>query len=184
MNHEKIKKFEGKERLQELSPVDTLKRVGFKEGMSLCDIGAGTGVFAFPATEMSSSDSYALEKSDDMIEVLEKRIVERQIENLKVRKVESDLLPMEDNICDIVILVTVLHHIDNKKTLVSEIKRMLRENGRLMIIEFHKNEISGGPPIEMKISKEELEDFAKDYSLKTLDSFDLGDNFYVYVFEV
>ena len=91
---------------------------------------------------------------------------------------------MKDDICDLVIMVTVLHHIDDKKTLVSEIRRMLKDKGRLLIIEFHKNEISGGPPIEMKISKEELEDFARDYKLKTLDKFDLGDNFYAYVLEL
>ncbi|MGO1470232.1 MAG: class I SAM-dependent methyltransferase [Tissierella sp.] len=183
MTHEKIKKFESKERLEELSPIETLKKAGFKEGLTLCDIGAGTGVFAIPASKISNENIYALEKSEDMIEILNNRTKEKKLKNLKVKKVKSTTLPMLDNTCDLVIMVTVLHHIDDKKTMVSEIKRILKEKGKLMIIEFHKRDTSMGPPIEIKISKEELEEFARDNELKIVDKFDLGDNFYGYVFE-
>lgn len=184
MSHDKIEKFESKERLAELSPIDTLKRAGFKDGMVLCDIGAGTGVFSIPASQISSNHIYALEKSDDMIELLEKRILDNKIKNLIVKKVESDILPMEDHVCDLVILITVLHHIDDKKTMVDEIRRILKDTGRLMIIEFHKRDTGSGPPVEMRISKEELEQFAKTNNLIIIEKFELGDNFYGYIFEV
>lgn len=184
MSHDKINKFENKERLEELSPLETLKRAGFKDGMVLCDIGAGTGIFSIPATKLTTGNIYALEKSDDMIELLQTRIKDNKIKNLKVKKVESDILPMEDNICDLVILITVLHHIDDKKTMMSEIKRILKEKGRLMIIEFHKRDTKSGPPVEMRISKEELEAFGETYDLITIEKFELGDNFYGFTFEV
>ena len=184
MNQNKIDKFENKERLEELRPIDTLKRAGFKEGMVLCDIGAGTGVFSIPATQISSGDTYALEKSDEMIEILENKKAENKIKNLKIKKVESDILPMKDNICDLVIMITVLHHIDDKELMVDEIRRILKINGRLMIIEFHKRDTPSGPPVEMRIAKEELEQFAKVNNLITIERFELGDNFYGYTFEV
>ncbi|MDY0235973.1 MAG: methyltransferase domain-containing protein [Gudongella sp.] len=184
MSHDKINKFENKERLEELRPVETLKRAGFKDGMVLCDIGAGTGVFSIPATQISTSDIYALEKSDSMIEILETKIVDNGLKNLKVKKVDSDILPMEDNICDLVIMITVLHHIDNKELMMDEIKRILKKSGRLMVIEFHKNGTQSGPPAEMRISQEELEDFGKINKLKIIEKFVLGNNFYGFVFEV
>ncbi len=183
MDSKKIKKFESKERLDELKPRETLKRAGFKDDMVLCDIGAGTGVFALPASKISREKIYVLEKSDEMIKILKTKIKDKKLENVKVKKVESDILPVDDAACDLVILVTVLHHIDRKETMFSEIKRILKENGKIMIIEFHKRETKMGPPREIRISQEELEEIAKEYKLKILDKFILGDNFYGYVLE-
>lgn len=184
MNEKKIKKFENEERLKELSPIETLKRAGFKDEMVLCDIGAGTGVFAIPAAEMSTNKIYALEKSSDMIKILNERIIEKDLKNLRVEKVESDIFPIKDNICDFLILITVLHHIEDKKTMIGEIRRMSKEKGRLLVIEFHKRETKMGPPIEIRISQKELREFAEEYSLKILNNFELGDNFYGYLFEL
>ena len=47
MMTDKAKKFENPARLDELSPESTLIRAGLSEGMSLCDIGAGTGIFNY-----------------------------------------------------------------------------------------------------------------------------------------
>lgn len=183
ISDDRIEKFESQKRLEELAPKDTLKRAGFKQGMALCDIGAGTGIFSFPAAELSHGNIYALELSDDMIKILEDRIEDRGIRNLKVKKVENDLLPLGDKTCDLVIMITVLHHIEDKKLMISEIKRILKENGRFMVIEFYKEDTSMGPPVEIKISEEELGAIGDENGLKIVDEFSLGDNFYSKVFE-
>lgn len=180
----KIKKFESEGRLKELDPRNTLKRAGFKEGMVLCDIGAGTGVFSFPAAEISKAEIYALDVSDDMIKILEARKLERKVKNLKVKKVKDEILPLEDESCDLTIMITVLHHIENKKLIISEIKRVLKENGRFMVVEFYKEDTSAGPPVHIKISEEEVERIGNENGLKVMDKFSLGENFYGIVFEV
>ena len=76
--------------------------------MVLCDIGAGTGIFTFPATEISSNDIYA-------------------------------------------------HEVENKELMLDEIKRILKQGGKLMIIEFHKRETPMGPPLDHRISEEYVE---------------------------
>lgn len=180
----KMEKYESKERVDELSPRETLKRIGFKEGMTLCDIGAGTGVFAFPAAEISSNAIYALEKSDDMIDILKERIRDREIKNIKVKRVDSDILPVEDNTCDQVIMINSLHHIDNKEFMIGEIKRILKEKGRLSIIEFYKRKTTFGPPVDHRMSEEEVDMVVKDSSLEKIDSFSMGENFYCFVYEL
>ncbi|HBW37924.1 class I SAM-dependent methyltransferase [Desulfosporosinus sp. BICA1-9] len=90
--NDKTLKFENHIRIVELNPKNSLIKAGFKENMILCDIGAGTGVFTFPATEISKNDIYALEISDSMIELLKSRMAERNIKNLKIKKVESTIL--------------------------------------------------------------------------------------------
>ncbi|MFA6075127.1 MAG: hypothetical protein WCV63_02675 [Negativicutes bacterium] len=51
MNNDRIKKFENPERVAELNPQLTLRAAGFERGMTLCDIGAGTGLFTFAAAD-------------------------------------------------------------------------------------------------------------------------------------
>jgi ubiquinone/menaquinone biosynthesis C-methylase UbiE len=183
MCDKRVAKFENPVRISELNPRATLLRVGFKEGMKLCDIGAGTGIFSFPATEISNDDVYALEISDNMIEVLSARMAERNIKNLKVKKVDSGILPVENNICDMAIMVTVLHEIEDKEFMLDEIKRILRVKGKLMIIEFHKRETPMGPPVDHRISEEYVEELCSNNGLRTISKFSLGDNFYTVVFE-
>src|SRR6056297_1665427 len=129
MNNNKIHKFENEKRLMELSPINTLKNAGFKEDSVLCDIGAGTGVFAFPAANISNNKIYALDISDKMIDILSIRKKEKNIKNVIIKKVESSTLPVVDNSCDMVSLVTVLHEIDKKDLMIVEIKRILKNQG-------------------------------------------------------
>lgn len=183
MNDSRIDKFENPIRIAELDPKNTLIKAGFKENMILCDIGAGTGIFSFPATQISSNYIYALEISNNMIELLKNRMIERKTANLKIKKVESNILPLDNNSSDMAIMVTVLHEIENKEFMLNEIKRILKEKGKLMIIEFHKRKTPMGPPIDHRISEEYAEEICNSTSLKTIDKFTLGDNFYCLVFE-
>ncbi len=183
MNSDKIRKFESTNRLTELNPVETLIKAGFKDYMVLCDIGAGTGIFSFPAAAISNNYIYALEVSDDMIEILESRIKDKNVTNLAVKKVQSKKLPLKDNSCDMVIMVTVLHEIKEQVGIVIEINRILKDSGRVIIIEFHKKDTLMGPPIGHRISEKHTESLFVNNGFKTYDKIVLGDNFYCVIFE-
>jgi precorrin-6B methylase 2 len=58
-----INKLENPARLLELAPADTLHKIGLSEGSIFCDVGAGTGVFTFPAASISNTTVYAVEIS-------------------------------------------------------------------------------------------------------------------------
>jgi len=181
--NDRINKFENPVRITELNPKNTLMKAGFKDTMVLCDIGAGSGIFSFPAAQISSSDIFALEISDDMIEVLENKKSENNTQNIIIRKVESEDLPLDDDICDMAIMVTVLHEIEDKSSMIKEIKRVLKENGKLVVIEFHKDKTPMGPPIDHRISQELVLELCNDNGFKTTEKYRLGDNFYCLVFE-
>lgn len=179
MNKHKTAKLENPDRVHELNPEATLKRAGFKESMILCDIGAGTGIFSFPAAQMSSNDIYALEASDTMLDLLQ----ERKVKNLQIRKVDSPVLPLADSICDMALLVTVLHEIEDKPMMLKEIKRILKAKGKLLIIEFHKRSTPMGPPVGQRIAQEVMVELCSKEGFATVDEFSLGGNFYGIVLE-
>ncbi|MTK13065.1 MAG: methyltransferase domain-containing protein [Clostridiaceae bacterium] len=183
MNDSKINKLENPIRIAELNPKNTLIKTGFKENMVLCDIGAGTGIFSFIAAKISSNDIYALEVSDSMIELLKNRMDEQDTKNLIIKKVDSIQLPLGSNICDMAIMVTVLHEIEDKEYMLNEIKRVLKRKGRLMIIEFHKRKTPIGPPIDHRLSENYVEEICNNNELKPIEKFSLGENLYCAIFE-
>ncbi len=82
-----------------------------------------------------------------------------------------------------VLLVTVLHEIENRTAFLNEIKRVLKTDGRIMLIEFYKHETPFGPPVSHRISREEVIKAMDETGFFNSMEFALGDNFYCIVFE-
>jgi ubiquinone/menaquinone biosynthesis C-methylase UbiE len=174
-----INKLENKIRLDELKPEETLKKIGFKDNMILCDFGAGTGVFSFAASKISSGNIYAIDISDGMIELLNNRVENYKVKNVLPIKVNSDVLPLENESCDMILMATVLHEIENKEEIIKEFIRILKNDGKLAIIEFHKKVTPMGPPVDHRISENDVDDLLSNNSFKMLDKISLGSNFYL-----
>ena len=178
----KIEKLENPARLEELAPENTLKRIGLEPGMLFADIGAGTGIFAIPAAKMTTEKVFALEISEEMIQLLNQHKEEAGLDNLEVRQVEEGL-PLNDKSCDLILMATVFHELDDKEGMLKEIHRSLKTNGRLAIIEFHGYETPMGPPVPHRIAKESVQKHAEANGFHLVESFDLGDNFYCQLYK-
>lgn len=59
---------------------------------------------------------------------------------------------------DGVIIVNTYHHINNRIQYLKEIYNALPKNGWLCIIDFKKEELPMGPPMELKVSKQQIYD--------------------------
>ena len=175
-------RFEKPERLAELDPSGTLKRFGLRDGHTVCDIGAGTGVFTFPAAALTRDRVYALDIDDGMLATIKEKIAKEGTRNVIAMKGDGETLDFEDGSIDLVLMVTVFHHIGDKPGLLREIRRVLTEDGRFGLIEFHKRETPSGPPVGNRIGKAEVLGFLEAAGFEEIDGFDLGENFYAKVF--
>jgi ubiquinone/menaquinone biosynthesis C-methylase UbiE len=95
------------------------------------DIGGGTGRLA----DYISSDCkivYILDESEGMLSKVKA--------NGKVVPILGDGLntDFENNSIDIVLMVDVFHHIENQKGLIQEAYRILKDNGKLLILDLEK----------------------------------------------
>ncbi len=68
------------------------------------------------------------------------------------------------------------------KNLFPEIVRILKPGGKLTVIECKKEEMPFGPPLEMHISPEELEDALRGYGFRKQEYVNLG-YYYMMLFE-
>ncbi len=98
------------------------------------DIGGGTGFLAHHICN-SCNTVYVLDESEKMLSRVEKRA------NVKVIKGNALSTPFESGSMDTVIMSDVFHHIKEQEELISEISRILKDSGKIVIMDFHKNHI-------------------------------------------
>ena len=182
MNNKQMK-LESPVRIQELNPIETLKKIGLQEDHTLCDIGAGSGLFTIPAAKLTTQKVYALEINDEMLSIIREKAKTQGLTNIETIKVTGDHLDIVDNSIDIALLVTVLHEIQNKTILIEEIKRLLKDNGKIAVLEFHKRETPMGPPVNHRLGKDETTALLTKAGFVFDLDFDLGDNYYCLVFQ-
>ena len=149
--------------------------------MSLCDIGAGTGIFTFAAAAMGAKQVFALELSQSMHEYLQQRIFDHDAKNIVLLKSSDNSLPVDDNCSDMVLLVTVFHELVDPTAVLAEIRRILKVCGKLLIVEFHKSVTPMGPPLDHRIAEDVVVSKCAQSDFTVIDRFDLGDNLYALI---
>lgn len=181
MNH-KQEKLENPARLADLNPPATLRKLGLGLHDTVCDIGAGTGIFTIPAARLTKGTVYAIDMNDELLLVLEAKSRSEGLDHIKtIRSMEFDY-DIPTHSVDMVLLVTVLHEIEEKPELLREINRLLKPSGKLCVIEFRKEPTPMGPPLPHRIAIEEVESVCTAHGFTEQESFLLGENFYVIVF--
>lgn len=183
MNH-KIEKLENPLRVQDLAPNSTLLKLGLTQGATVCDIGAGSGIFTIPASQITKNTVYAIDVNKELLEEIDKKAAAEKIHNIRTLLVQDFTYPIEEKSVDFVLLVTVFHEIDEKEALLTSIKRILTEKGKLCIIEFRKEVTPMGPEIDHRIAKEEVQIHLLYSGYHQEEEFELGANFYCLTFGV
>lgn len=134
-----------------------------KEGDLFLDLGCGAGDYAFYASRIVgvSGIVYALDKWPEVISVVTSKATSKGINNIKAMSCDiTTSLPLKDNSIDVCLLATVLHIPDvtkNIKNLLKEIRRILKPEGRILVIEIKKEDMSFGPPMHMRLSPDDTE---------------------------
>jgi len=107
---------------------------GIDEDELVVDIGGGTGFLANHICN-SCNTVYVLDESEKMLSRVEER------GNVKVIKGNALSTPFDSGSIDTVIMSDVFHHIKEQEELIAEISRILKDSGKIVIMDFHKNHI-------------------------------------------
>ena len=182
MNRKQLK-LEDPKRIEELNPLGTLQRIGIEENHVVCDVGAGSGIFTVAAATMTKNIVFGLEIDKEMLSLIETKAKQNELTNIRLIEVRDDHFDIDAASVDIVLMVTVLHEIDNKAAMMSEINRILRDEGKFAVIEFNKRDTSMGPPMHLRLDQTEVETILRENGFAKINSFDLGENMYCMVFK-
>jgi ubiquinone/menaquinone biosynthesis C-methylase UbiE len=139
-------------------PDEVVKALELKPGVTVADVGAGSGYFAVRLAEAvgGSGRVLAVDISPDMILHMNRRLRDAGIRNVQTVLSAPDDPLLADSTVDLFFICDTWHHIDERPKYLALLKRMLRPGGRIAIVDFQKRPLSFGPPLEMKIAREDV----------------------------
>ncbi len=139
-------------RRKKLPALQILQEMGIKAGDTVLDFGAGIGYFSRPALDLvgPAGTVIAIDCSPRMLAELRRRVGQRP--NLILCE-GSDLGSWT---ADVILLVTVLHELDDPAVFLNSCFSHLRSGGRVVIIDWQKKRMLDGPPMHERIAKDDL----------------------------
>lgn len=156
-----------------------------KAGDVFLDLGCGPGEYAIHASKIvgESGTVYALDRSESNIAELTQRAGGKGLGNITAMATDiTGPLPIGDACVDVCLVATVLHIPDvtrRAEELCAEIRRVLKPDGRLVIIDCHKKDLRFGPPEHMRLSPEEVKELMGKCGFRFLSEADLGYNYLI-----
>lgn len=149
----RLERLRDPERLEKQNP-DAIWAV-LTEGLTintLVDIGVGIGFFAIPfARKVGGGKVYGADLNPEMLKYLKAAMEKEGVDNIDPLLCGEVEVPLEDGIADAVIMVNLHHELDFRDRSLSECRRLLREAGKVAVIDWKPIQTEHGPPLEMRI---------------------------------
>lgn len=141
-------KLENPERLIELPPAKLVELLRLTGAETVVDFGAGTGMYSIPlAAALPLGRVLAVDEQPELLDRLRAKLAARpQMVNVEPVLSESGSVPLDDAVADRMLVVNVLHHVDDDPDALREIWRLLAPGGLLVAAEFARMERPVGPP--------------------------------------
>jgi predicted methyltransferase len=149
------KVFDDPERDKWQKPHDVIAALKLAPNQSVADIGAGTGYFAVRFAHMLPQGRvYGVDVEPDMVKYLGERAKKENLANLTAVAGAPDDARIPAPV-DLVILVDVYHHIDQRAEYFRKLRASLKPGGRIAVIDF-RLDAPTGPPKNARIAPDRV----------------------------
>jgi predicted methyltransferase len=137
--------FDDPERDAWQKPHQVIEALALKPDAVVADLGAGTGYFAARLANMLPKGTvYAVDVEPEMVKYLGERAKREGLKNLEPVAASADdaRLPVK---VDLILLVDVYHHIENRDRYFRRVAASLKPGGRVAVIDFRLDSPEGPP---------------------------------------
>jgi ubiquinone/menaquinone biosynthesis C-methylase UbiE len=139
-------------------PMKKIEKIGIKEGDFILDYGCGSGSFTIPAAKLAGSTGkvYAADIHPLSSEKVKKKAEKNQLKNIKTIQTECET-NLSDNAIDVILLIDVLHNLENYSENLKEFHRILKAEGTFWVDDHHYEDSQ----IKFKITENNLFKFSE-----------------------
>jgi ubiquinone/menaquinone biosynthesis C-methylase UbiE len=141
-----------------LNPEETIRPLLLRDDSRVADLGAGSGIFTLAAMKyVHSGKIFAVDVQRGLLPLITSKIDPEHQKNVEiiwgdVEKPGGSRLKSES--VDAVIFANMLFQIDDKQAAVNEIKRVLKNGGKLLVVDWIGSFENMGPRAEDVVSRD------------------------------
>jgi ubiquinone/menaquinone biosynthesis C-methylase UbiE len=131
---------EGREAFEHRDEI--VKACRISEGMTVADVGAGTGLFSrlFSPLVGSKGTVLAVDISEDFLRHIHDAAQEQALKNIRTVLCKQDSVELPDSSVDLVFVCDTYHHFEYPAKTLASIHRALKPGGRLIIVDYQRIE--------------------------------------------
>ena len=149
-----VEEYEDPGRVDWQNPDLVINKLGDLNNKVIADIGAGSGYFTFRLIN-EAGKVLAIDIEEQFLEFIEER--KSGLNDEIARKVETRLVPpndpsLDEGEVDVALLVNTYLNIEERSDYLMKLRKGLKKDGKVVIVDFKTGDIPTGPPDELKVT--------------------------------
>lgn len=170
-----------------INPEAVISQLQIKEGMKIADFGCGHGYFSLPLAKMvgNTGKVFAVDVLQDSLDNVKSKAELEGLNNIEtirgnLEKEGGSTLPKVD--CDFVVLANILYQSQKKEDIIKEALRVLKVQGRLVIVDWRADDLTIGPQEGWRVSEDQIKEVCRKNGALFLQNFQTGNYHYGLIF--
>jgi ubiquinone/menaquinone biosynthesis C-methylase UbiE len=135
-------------------PDQVMDAMGIADASVVADIGAGSGWFTIRLARRVGPQGlvYAEDVQTEMINAITRRVQRENLTNVKAVRGENSDPRLPAGSLDAVLVVDAYHEVEDRVTMLANLARALKPQGRIGVVDFKLDGTGPGPSIDERVS--------------------------------
>jgi len=173
----------GEIKMSFVDPAEIIEMAEIKSGEKVADFGCGSGYFSIPASLVvgETGEVFSFDVLPLALEALDSQAKVQGVDNIIFKRVnleKKDGTGLENESVDWVIMKDILFQNKNKEVILGEAKRILKNGGNILVMEWNNN-LTIGPDEKSRIAPQNLTNMICDSGFVFKKQVNAGDYHYV-----
>lgn len=150
------KMFDAEERKAWQKPAEVVRLMEIQPGMTVADLGAGTGYFLGHLSTAVGPEGrvLGLDVEPNMVDFMNERATREGWSNVTAQQCPYDAPGLAAGSTDRILIVNTWHHIQDRGAYSAKLKAALKEGGQVVVVDLTKESPHGPPPSERLLPEE------------------------------
>lgn len=179
------KVFDDPKRQEWQRPAELVAALRLPTGSCVADLGAGTGYLLSHLSRAVGPQGcvVAVEVEPVLVDHLKARIESESLDNVRALLAPNDSSGLADASVATIVILDTFHHLDRRLAYLKGLRSALSDHGRVAVIDWRKEPLPEGPPLDHKIAQEQVVDEMVKAGFRLIETLEVLPYQYVLLFE-